>query len=887
MRLNQKAVGRIIYFGSILLAISISNLVFSQKKSAKADTTVARVNVTATATVNSSSSSPSGSPSSPDPFPIITADLTGAVIHSYLPFDIPFILSGTVSADIKSIRCNIYTLGNKKVECDSCLSKKIQCGDVLCIDQTCNCSKIIKQDETCKGCCFEKTLIVSQTGQLIRHSLKDTTLNVSFFINGLPPGEELQFEFVKCKQIKDLSKFQKEAQRVLDSLMSSKADSLGKAVELELLLDEDEPYKYPENEEDVSKMFIRRIDKIEAIKSRTRGKHDSLKARPVKIGHERELRDLQNAILRALNNNVCYVKDHGTLLELKRVIYNSSLIRISVASYEKSLDNSFQIISQIQAAQAATSENIRQLRNAVAAIISAGINRDSVKVGIFSRAISEILEAQSMNGSPRSILKKLKQVIEFKENAIELKMEKIILPCPNNSTKQLTPLQFRQIQQVLFQFLEKETTSSCLNFFREPCKELSKESQVTLKKDIAIVLSYKGAISPLNKLQKKLLKTLEDESKGYVVNLSKSSLAHLPTLDSLSDFEFNSAIYRAHDAIIELKREKFIKEMAKIRIQTKKLGIIGAQALKVKDTKTANAISKIAVSFDDTWDWIYLGYVSLQPDSMHSIPSVDFDVQQLRYDTLPIDSLLKYKSRMGVTFETMNRIRDFIVMNFYDNDSILALLPNLERASKQLAERKEFMNYLCGYYSKYWKRLMSFTKELTASVSTYATLTGSTSNNFTTRGSWYLAADFGICYAFQLKSAVPYFGTNIYFMPVDKEATYTLRNIKKIYSTDGIAAHWIWLKKRLSLSIGVTTSSVANTTKRTSDLFGSNSLMLGGGFRIGTALKISAGSLLFKGFESNPLGNTQSIKSALFVGASVDMDLLKFFGKVGDIIFPK
>ena len=92
----------------------------------------------------------------------------------------------------------------------------------------------------------------------------------------------------------------------------------------------------------------------------------------------------------------------------------------------------------------------------------------------------------------------------------------------------------------------------------------------------------------------------------------------------------------------------------------------------------------------------------------------------------------------------------------------------------------------------------------------------------------HVAADFGALYLWQIGEVTPVLGANVYFRPVNRDR-----------SPGGD------LLRRLSLSVGVTTSSLRRDGHR-DDLFGSMNLTLGLGVRFGRLLRVSAGGVLFR-----------------------------------------
>ena len=127
----------------------------------------------------------------------------------------------------------------------------------------------------------------------------------------------------------------------------------------------------------------------------------------------------------------------------------------------------------------------------------------------------------------------------------------------------------------------------------------------------------------------------------------------------------------------------------------------------------------------------------------------------------------------------------------------------------------------------------------------------------------YVSADVGVLYAGDIGIGALYVGSNIYFRPVNKEAPL---------SDAGS------IGRRLSLTVGITLSGVGDEDNRPrSDLFWNQSLVLGGGYRITSAIRGGGGALLFLESDPNPLIDKKSIAASWYVSFSFDVDVAKMF----------
>jgi hypothetical protein len=147
-------------------------------------------------------------------------------------------------------------------------------------------------------------------------------------------------------------------------------------------------------------------------------------------------------------------------------------------------------------------------------------------------------------------------------------------------------------------------------------------------------------------------------------------------------------------------------------------------------------------------------------------------------------------------------------------------------------------------------------------------IVSSTSGNFDTRASWYFSLDIGLAWAPVLDETLPYVGVNIYTRPVDKEVPLSAKG---------------GFGRRFAFVLGITTGSVAKTGER-DDLIGGQALLVGGGLRVTDATRLTAGALVFKGDDPNPLVTDFGMTTALFLAISLDADVKELLGGVGKAI---
>jgi len=127
----------------------------------------------------------------------------------------------------------------------------------------------------------------------------------------------------------------------------------------------------------------------------------------------------------------------------------------------------------------------------------------------------------------------------------------------------------------------------------------------------------------------------------------------------------------------------------------------------------------------------------------------------------------------------------------------------------------------------------------------------------------YVSADAGILYAGDIGIGALYLGSNIYFRPVNKDASL---------------GEFGSLGRRLAVTVGLTVSSVSDENNLTrSDLFWNQSLVLGGGYRITSSLRGGGGAIVFREANPNPLITKRSPAVTWYVSFSFDLNVMKGF----------
>ena len=143
---------------------------------------------------------------------------------------------------------------------------------------------------------------------------------------------------------------------------------------------------------------------------------------------------------------------------------------------------------------------------------------------------------------------------------------------------------------------------------------------------------------------------------------------------------------------------------------------------------------------------------------------------------------------------------------------------------------------------------------------------GSTTGNFATAQNNYISADAGIVFAPELDTGVSYIGMNFYFRPVNKNADLSR------FGSFG---------RRFALTLGLTVQSLADggsgVVQTRDDLFGNQSLILGGGLRVTNSLRLGTGAVVFKKKDPNPLVGKYSLTTTYYFTLSFDLNVARAF----------
>ena len=166
-------------------------------------------------------------------------------------------------------------------------------------------------------------------------------------------------------------------------------------------------------------------------------------------------------------------------------------------------------------------------------------------------------------------------------------------------------------------------------------------------------------------------------------------------------------------------------------------------------------------------------------------------------------------------------------------------------------------------------------------------LTGSTSSDFKTRASWYLAPDVGYAFVYGDSRPIqqtPYFGIELHMTPINREANYSFFSDRGIRNAKGHKTTWkglgMKLAKSISFSAAITGVDINKVEGRKGVIGDQMGLMLGGGLRLNEFLRVGCGSLVTQRKAPYPLSTDYVINSNFYWGVSIDIDLIGYVQRI-------
>lgn len=167
------------------------------------------------------------------------------------------------------------------------------------------------------------------------------------------------------------------------------------------------------------------------------------------------------------------------------------------------------------------------------------------------------------------------------------------------------------------------------------------------------------------------------------------------------------------------------------------------------------------------------------------------------------------------------------------------------------------------------KALDEFTEKLVPVVSASVDVGASTLGDFNTFANRYVTADAGLLVAPEIHKGVAYLGVNFYRVAINRDVSLTQLSS---------------FSRKTSLTLGLTAQSIADSgSVKRSDLFASQSLVVGIGYRLTDVFRLAAGGLVFNRKDPNPLVNRERLAVTPYFSISFDFNLAKSFNGIGKL----
>lgn len=236
---------------------------------------------------------------------------------------------------------------------------------------------------------------------------------------------------------------------------------------------------------------------------------------------------------------------------------------------------------------------------------------------------------------------------------------------------------------------------------------------------------------------------------------------------------------------------------------------------------------------------------------------LDDQISQLQGTMRTVNKLNRFVSQVRST----SSLRRAVVVTVDELNSLTELIgssvENLQEIQSELAFIKESLEMRK-------EAIDTYVSQLGNQVRADVIVNGTSVGNLNTRHSWYVSADVGLAWATDIDEVFSYFGTNIYFRPVNKNAP--LKGFQFF--------------RRFSIMIGLTLQDLEKSGHRESTV-GSQMLVIGGGLRLTGSMRVSGGALVFKKPDPDPLVSDADLALSPFISLSFDWNVASTLGDLG------
>ena len=212
------------------------------------------------------------------------------------------------------------------------------------------------------------------------------------------------------------------------------------------------------------------------------------------------------------------------------------------------------------------------------------------------------------------------------------------------------------------------------------------------------------------------------------------------------------------------------------------------------------------------------------------------------------------------------------------NTSADEFLAYLERIILLMRDRQSKMEdgfYKIRQAERQFNKISSKLLEDVDFSATYS-IAGTSTDEYVTRGQYYISADLGLAWISmknETGTVQPYLGVNFNLFPINKQAHYNL-----------MTKNWL---RGTSIMLGATINRDDEKMVYHRNILSSNvTLLTGVGLRLSDFSRITAGVVWTEAKTSaNPIVDNYKLAASPFVSLSLDMDVKKYLGGFGQLIF--
>lgn len=215
--------------------------------------------------------------------------------------------------------------------------------------------------------------------------------------------------------------------------------------------------------------------------------------------------------------------------------------------------------------------------------------------------------------------------------------------------------------------------------------------------------------------------------------------------------------------------------------------------------------------------------------------------------------------------ETAGTLQQLVTANLItatDRTNATADAGPLSQAERDLGNARQQINTIRVYLNDRTQLLDRLVELLQIVAVSSVTVTSSTVGTYDTFANYHVAADAGLLYAPDIEQVLPYIGANFYFRPINRDVPL---------------AHRGGFGRRFSVTLALTTQSLADTAAGRDDLFGDQALVVGAGYRITDIFRIGGGVIGYRRNDPNPFQTSTGVAVKPYAALSFDWRLASTF----------